>query len=365
MPCPIRRSRVGAPSQSRQPLSSGRSGSATADGWDTPEDGDLPPLRTTVSVDTTKTIIARNQSPDIPFDRSINPYRGCEHGCSSTASRGRPTPISGCRRGFGWKTRLLMKPEAARLFDRELRKPWATQPAVIAMGTNTDPYQPLEREHRITRGILEVLAPLHHPFTIVTKSTLVPRDLDILGPMGEENLAPPSAPRSARWTATSARKMEARGRRPHRGGSRRSGRWPTPASRRGHGGADDPRAQRSRDGGRSWRPRSRPALWAARYECCASRSRSRTCAPSGWRPMRRAARGMCWRWSATCAAARSTIPACGTRMRGRGRLCRPVAAALPVLARKRHGLDAARLAGPSTSPGSSHRRGRGTSCRWL
>jgi DNA repair photolyase len=160
---------------------------STADGWDTPADEDLPPLRTTVSVDTTKTIIARNQSPDIPFDRSINPYRGCEHGCIYCFAR--PThAYLGLSPGLDFETKLLMKPEAARLLEQELRRP-GYKPAVIAMGTNTDPYQPIEREHRITRGILEVLSRFNHPVGIVTKSALIQRDIDILAPMAEKKLA--------------------------------------------------------------------------------------------------------------------------------------------------------------------------------
>jgi DNA repair photolyase len=158
----------------------------TADGWDTEDEG-LPPLRTTVSVDATKTIIARNQSPDIGFDRSINPYRGCEHGCIYCFAR--PThAYLGLSPGLDFETKLLMKPDAARLLEQELRKP-GYQPAVIAMGTNTDPYQPIEREHRITRGILEVLRDFNHPVGIVTKSALIQRDIDILAPMAEKRLA--------------------------------------------------------------------------------------------------------------------------------------------------------------------------------
>ncbi len=159
----------------------------TGDGWDTPADEDLPPLRTTITIDATKTIIARNQSPDIPFDRSINPYRGCEHGCIYCFAR--PThAYLGLSPGLDFETKLLMKPDAARLLEQELRKP-GYKPAVIAMGTNTDPYQPIEREHRITRGILEVLSRFNHPVGIVTKSALIQRDIDILAPMAEKRLA--------------------------------------------------------------------------------------------------------------------------------------------------------------------------------
>jgi DNA repair photolyase len=159
----------------------------TSDGWDTPDDEDLPPLRTTVMRDATRTIIARNESPDIGFDRSINPYRGCEHGCIYCFAR--PThAYLGLSPGLDFETKLLMKPDAARLLEQELRKP-GYQPAVIAMGTNTDPYQPIEREHRITRGILEVLRDFNHPVGIVTKSALIQRDIDILAPMAEKKLA--------------------------------------------------------------------------------------------------------------------------------------------------------------------------------
>jgi DNA repair photolyase len=161
--------------------------SREADGWDTPEDADLPPLRTTVTIDTTKTIIARNQSPDIPFDRSINPYRGCEHGCIYCFAR--PThAYLGLSPGLDFESRLFAKPEAAKLLAAELRKP-GYKPAVIAMGTNTDPYQPIEREYKITRQILEVLSAFNHPVGIVTKSSLIQRDIDILAPMAEKRLA--------------------------------------------------------------------------------------------------------------------------------------------------------------------------------
>jgi len=156
-----------------------------SDGWDRPEE-DLQPLRTTVTIDTTKTIIARNQSPDIPFDRSINPYRGCEHGCIYCFAR--PThAYLGLSPGLDFESRLFAKPEAAKLLEAELRKP-GYKPAVIAMGTNTDPYQPIEREYKITRQILEVLSAFNHPVGIVTKSALIQRDIDILAPMAEKRL---------------------------------------------------------------------------------------------------------------------------------------------------------------------------------
>ncbi len=164
------------------------------DGWGTNADVSgaefaPPPLHTTVSVDTARTIIARNQSPDIPFDRSINPYRGCEHGCVYCFAR--PTHAwLGLSPGLDFETRLFMKPDAADLLTKELaRTSYQTRPiAPIALGTNTDPYQPIERTRCITRRILKVLAAFEHPVTIVTKSALVARDFDILAPMAEKRL---------------------------------------------------------------------------------------------------------------------------------------------------------------------------------
>ncbi|MBL28706.1 MAG: radical SAM protein [Rhodospirillaceae bacterium] len=156
------------------------------DGWGTIEE-DLPPLRTTVQVDKTKTIIARNQSPDVGFDRSINPYRGCEHGCAYCFAR--PThAYLGLSPGQDFESRLFMKPDAAKLLRAELSSS-RYRCRVIAMGTNTDPYQPLERKERITRSVLEVLSAFDHPVGITTKSALVARDIDILGPMARERLA--------------------------------------------------------------------------------------------------------------------------------------------------------------------------------
>ncbi len=155
------------------------------DGWGGPEEA-LPPLKITVSADTTRTIIARNDSPDIPFTQSINPYRGCEHGCIYCYARPSHAYL-GLSPGLDFETRLVAKPAAARLLEQELRRPgYAVSP--IALGSNTDPYQPIERKLRITRQILEVLAAHEHPFTIVTKSALVERDLDLLAPMAEKNL---------------------------------------------------------------------------------------------------------------------------------------------------------------------------------
>lgn len=156
------------------------------DGWDNLE-LDLPPLRTEVILDSTRTIINYNESPDISFDRSINPYRGCEHGCTYCFARPSHTYL-GYSAGLDFESRILIKPEAAALLKKELAKP-SYRCAPIAMGTNTDPYQPLERKYGITRQILQVLAEHDHPITIVTKSALIERDLDILGAMATKNLA--------------------------------------------------------------------------------------------------------------------------------------------------------------------------------
>jgi DNA repair photolyase len=155
------------------------------DGWSADE-AQLP-LKTQTSFEQARSIITRNQSPDIPFDRSINPYRGCEHGCSYCFAR--PShAFLGLSPGLDFETRLVAKTNAAELLERELARP-GYQPKPIALGTNTDPYQPIEREHCITRQILEVLSRTRHPVTIVTKSALVIRDIDLLGPMAEIGLA--------------------------------------------------------------------------------------------------------------------------------------------------------------------------------
>ncbi len=155
------------------------------DGWGNLDD-EPPPLRTTVTRDTSRTIINRVNSPDISFDRTINPYRGCEHGCVYCFAR--PThAYLGLSPGLDFESRLFAKPGAAELLARELRDPkYRVRP--IAMGTNTDPYQPIEREWKIMREVLEVLSAFNHPVTIVTKSALVLRDLDILGDMAKRNL---------------------------------------------------------------------------------------------------------------------------------------------------------------------------------
>lgn len=149
-------------------------------------DGDIPPLRTEVTVERPKTILARNNSPDIPFDKSVNPYRGCEHGCIYCYAR--PShAFHDLSPGLDFESRLFAKPDAARLLRAELGKKGHV-PTPIAFGTNTDAYQPIEREWRIMRQCFEVLAETNHPLTITTKSDRVLRDLDLLAPMAEKGL---------------------------------------------------------------------------------------------------------------------------------------------------------------------------------
>ncbi|RVU21968.1 PA0069 family radical SAM protein [Methylobacterium sp. TER-1] len=155
-----------------------------ADGWD--RDEAPARLRTEVVPERSRRIITRNASPDLGFDRSINPYRGCEHGCVYCFARPNHAHL-GLSPGLDFETRLFAKPDAAMLLERELSAR-GYRPATIALGTATDPYQPVEREHRITRAVLEVLARFRHPVGIVTKSDLVLRDLDLLAPMAAQGL---------------------------------------------------------------------------------------------------------------------------------------------------------------------------------
>ncbi|RCW87960.1 PA0069 family radical SAM protein [Phyllobacterium bourgognense] len=155
------------------------------DGWETIED--LPPFKTEVQVEKPRTIITRNDSPDISFDRSINPYRGCEHGCIYCFARPTHTYM-GLSAGLDFESKLFAKPDAAKMLDKELSKPGYTA-KTIAIGTNTDPYQPVEKKWRIMRDILQVLEAHQHPVGIVTKSALVMRDQDILARMAEKGLA--------------------------------------------------------------------------------------------------------------------------------------------------------------------------------
>lgn len=154
------------------------------DGWDIPET--LPPLRTSVRDETARSLITYNRSPDLPFDRSINPYRGCEHGCVYCFAR--PThAYLGMSAGLDFETRLIARPNAPEILAGELSAR-RYKVAPIALGTNTDPYQPIEKNREITRECLRVLSDFNHPVAIVTKGSLVERDLDILVPMAEKGL---------------------------------------------------------------------------------------------------------------------------------------------------------------------------------
>jgi len=156
------------------------------DGWSNVEGFVDEKLRTTVTDEHPKTIIAKNTSPDIPFDRSINPYRGCEHGCVYCFAR--PThAYHGLSLGLDFEAKLFAKPGAAQLLERELMRLGYT-PKKIQLGANTDPYQPIERSRKITRSVLEVFARFDHPLSITTKSDLVCRDIDILRPMDAKGL---------------------------------------------------------------------------------------------------------------------------------------------------------------------------------
>jgi DNA repair photolyase len=156
------------------------------DGWGTAE-VELPPLRTTVTIEKAKSVLQRQKSPDLPFDYSLNAYRGCEHGCIYCYARPSHAYLN-LSPGLDFETKLFAKPDAAMLLRAELAKP-GHPCSPIALGSNTDPYQPIEREWKITRQILEVLAECRHPVTIVTKNALIERDLDLLTQLAQDNLA--------------------------------------------------------------------------------------------------------------------------------------------------------------------------------
>ncbi|MBE0533176.1 MAG: PA0069 family radical SAM protein [Rhodospirillales bacterium] len=185
---------------------------AVDDGWGLAED-DVAPLRTTVTDEKPRAIISRNASPDIFFNQSINPYRGCEHGCIYCFAR--PThAFMGLSPGLDFETRLFAKPDAALLLEKELSKPgYVAEPFML--GANTDPYQPIERDREITRSILEVLARFRHPVMITTKSALITRDLDILAPMAADRLVGVGISLTT-LDKTLARRMEPRAAAPHR-----------------------------------------------------------------------------------------------------------------------------------------------------
>ncbi|MEW6690325.1 MAG: PA0069 family radical SAM protein [Pseudomonadota bacterium] len=155
------------------------------DGW-TPEEREQNELPTTVTEERARSIIARNDSPDVPFEQSINPYRGCEHGCPYCYARPSHSYLE-LSPGLDFETKLFAKTNAVELLKEELSRP-GYEPKPIAFGANTDCYQPIERRYKLMRGLLEVLAACEHPLTIVTKSALVERDLDLLAPMAAKNL---------------------------------------------------------------------------------------------------------------------------------------------------------------------------------
>ncbi len=184
------------------------------DGWET-LDGltDLPPLPTTLTRDTSRSVISWNTSPDIGFDRAVNPYRGCEHGCVYCYAR--PThAYLGYSPGLDFETKLVFKPDVGALLERELRRPgYECKP--IALGSNTDPYQPVERTLKLTRTVLEVLERYGHPVSIVTKSAGVLRDIDILQRMAARGLVRVYLSVTT-LDATLARRMEPRAATPER-----------------------------------------------------------------------------------------------------------------------------------------------------
>lgn len=159
---------------------------AVDDGW-AQSDMVPEPVRTVIGRDTARRIISTNQSPDVPFDQSVNPYRGCEHGCIYCFAR--PThAYLGLSPGLDFETKLFVKADGAALLARELRaKSYVCRP--LALGANTDPYQPIEREQRLTRALLEVCRDFNQPVGIITKSALVTRDIDLLAPMAAQGLA--------------------------------------------------------------------------------------------------------------------------------------------------------------------------------
>jgi DNA repair photolyase len=155
------------------------------DGWGTIEE-ELPPFKTTVTPERAKSIISRNDSPDIGFDQSINPYKGCEHGCIYCYARPSHAYLN-LSPGLDFESKLFYKPNAAELLDQELRKP-GYQVRNISLGANTDPYQPIERRLEVTRSILQVLARFRHPVGIITKGSMIERDLDLLMDLARDRL---------------------------------------------------------------------------------------------------------------------------------------------------------------------------------
>jgi DNA repair photolyase len=183
------------------------------DGWDHDEEEAAGPPRTQVTWETAKSIIASNDSPDIYFDQSINPYRGCEHGCIYCYARPTHSYLN-LSPGLDFETKIIAKRNAVDLLRAELARK-SYRPSMIAIGTATDCYQPVERELRLTRGIIEVMQETHHPFGLVTKSSGVERDLDLIAPMAQQGLAAVYVTITT-LDADLARKLEPRAAAPHR-----------------------------------------------------------------------------------------------------------------------------------------------------
>ena len=175
------------------------------DGWDIPEDERL--VRTEVRLERPRSAISWNRSPDLPFDRSINPYRGCEHGCVYCYARPSHAFLN-LSPGLDFETRLIARPGIAEVLQAELRRP-SYRAAPLAIGTNTDPYQPIERDHRLMRDVLAVLTDFQHPVWITTRGTTVERDIDLIAPMAARGLASVSVSVTT-LDETLARKMEPR-----------------------------------------------------------------------------------------------------------------------------------------------------------
>ncbi|WP_121025390.1 PA0069 family radical SAM protein [Litoreibacter meonggei] len=179
---------------------------AVDDGWDTAEE-EMPLRRTHVTCERVTKVVTRNTSPDVPFDRSLNPYRGCEHGCIYCFARPSHAYL-GLSPGLDFETRLIARPNAAQALEREFMRP-GYAPDVLAIGTNTDAYQPIEKDRRIMRGVLGALQRFRHPVSIVTKGSLIERDIDILGAMAADRLASASISITT-LDAKLARQMEPR-----------------------------------------------------------------------------------------------------------------------------------------------------------
>ncbi len=267
---------------------------AVDDGWGSQamqngDDGEKElGFKTEVTIEKAKSIITKNDSPDISFDRSVNPYRGCEHGCAYCFAR--PThAFMGLSPGLDFETKLFAKANAAELLERELTAP-GYEPKTIAMGTNTDPYQPIERTHRITRALLEVMAKMDHPVGIVTKSALVTRDIDILAPMAAKGLA-----KVAISVTTLDRKLsrdlEPRAATPEKRLEtiRQLSQAGIPVTVLVAPVIPASTITRSR---RSWRPRRPPARRRPAMCCSACRSRCATCSANGCSTRHPASSGM-------------------------------------------------------------------------